>query len=104
MARKRVRLVVIVRCPLCGEWIVGNSYAVHVTDVHGKGASAVLEPIVAPVSGPMGSGFKAAVESRSRAHLAPDRLTADAAELILIELGEQRRAGHDARLGFLIYE
>lgn len=31
---ERVRVVVIVRCPLCGSWIVGNDYSHHVTAVH----------------------------------------------------------------------
>jgi hypothetical protein len=112
MTRRRVRIVVIVRCPLCGGWIVGNSYGDHVENVHLGGPERGLE---VPMRGPdpqaptpdhnackrllealRGDSWEADVEGMG--------LTPDRAGEILYELGRRRSQGQDASLGFELFE
>ena len=98
MGQKKVRLVVVVRCPLCGAWIIGNAYSEHVESVH---LSRAPEGLTAPALAP--DTARPESEVRGWEH-ACGRLTPDAALDLLAELGRRRAQGQDAVFGFELFE
>jgi len=112
MGRKRLRIVVIVRCPLCGGWIVGNAYSAHLEDVHlqapqeglsaagcGPGDESPPDRIVGPEERLLGVREVCNRCLGTAAQLSPS----EAGEL-LNELGRRFQQGQDASLGFLMYD
>jgi hypothetical protein len=112
MGSKRLRIVVIVRCPLCGGWIVGNSYSDHLENVHLPGAERGFS---AAGCGPGDEnpplkilGAESALQGGGGAEEllvdAAGSLSASEAGRLLSELGRRFQQGQDASLGFLMYD
>jgi len=102
MPLTRIDLVVVVRCPLCGAWIVGSSSATHAADVHGFPQEGPHRPADGSVVGPLGSALSRALKDVQRADRLATEMSSDEAALLLAELGRRLSAGQRARLGFLL--
>ena len=112
MSALRARLVVIVRCPLCGGWIVGNDYSDHVENVHLAALPGSLtdQPPSPRRQGP-GSSLEPSERLLRSREVCPkcwvkacsETLPADARRLIE-ELERRRQRGQDAQMGMIIVE
>lgn len=97
MSRECARLVVVVRCPLCGGWMLGNQSSTHLDAYHPEsrlggdlGPPRALSDVY---PGPDG-GMKKLISCLPEAE----------AEALLVELGIRLKVGQDAAIGFEIYE
>lgn len=119
MSKHKVRIVVIVRCPLCGAWIVGNDYSSHLEAAHLKGVERVWEGLVDALPGwddgrppvdpavPLDAAddiLKGLTSLRRLRDEAGHELTPSGAGRLLSELGRRWSEGQNASLGFQIYE
>lgn len=102
MPKTRIDLVVVVRCPMCGGWIVGSSYATHAAAVHGLPQYGPVRPAESSVVGPLGSGLSRALRGVLAADRVPTEMSCDQASELLVELGRCLKSGQKARLGFML--
>jgi hypothetical protein len=103
-------MVVVVRCPLCGGWIIGNDYSRHVEDVHLSALpGALVVQLPSPGSQAPGPDSEPAERLLTANQIcsacwveAAGQLTAGAARELLWELDARRRHGQDVCLAIRV--